>query len=112
MCVMMDEKVMVTREWLYTKILDASQKKYHGKLCGLVLAGGTGAGKTTLCRQIQVSGVNNRYSIQWSPTVMEKSSKDEEFIFLILVPITNIIISYNLEKDIYSLFRNPLYFVQ
>ena len=55
---MMDEKVMVTREWLYTKILDASQKKYHGKLCGLVLVGGTGAGKTTLCRQIQVSGVN------------------------------------------------------
>ena len=48
-----DERLMVTREWLYTKILDASQKKYHGKLCGLVLAGGTGAGKTTLCRQLQ-----------------------------------------------------------
>ena len=98
----MDEKVMVTREWLYTKILDASQKKYHGKLCGLVLAGGTGAGKTTLCRQIQVSGVNNRYITQWSSTVMDMNSEDEEFIFLILVPITNIIISYNLENDIYS----------
>ena len=35
-----DDKTMVTREWLYTKILDASQKKYYGKLCGLVLAGG------------------------------------------------------------------------
>ena len=35
-----NDKTMVTREWLYTKILDASQKKYYGKLCGLVLAGG------------------------------------------------------------------------
>jgi hypothetical protein len=34
------------------QILDASQKKYLGKLCGLVLAGGSGAGKTTLCRYI------------------------------------------------------------
>ena len=43
---------LVNREWLITKILDASQKKYYGKLCGLVLAGGTGAGKTTFCRQV------------------------------------------------------------
>ena len=47
-----DTRGLVTREWLVTKILDASQKKYHGKLCGLVLAGGTGAGKTTFCRQL------------------------------------------------------------
>ena len=37
--------VVVSRDWLHTKILDAAQKKHHGKLCGLVLAGGTGAGK-------------------------------------------------------------------
>ena len=37
--------VLVSRDWLHTKILDAAQKKHHGKLCGLVLAGGTGAGK-------------------------------------------------------------------
>ena len=46
------DRGLVTREWLGTKILDAAQKKYHGKLCGLVLAGGTGAGKTTFCRQL------------------------------------------------------------
>ena len=46
------DRSLVQREWLVTKILDASQKKYYGKLCGLVLAGGTGAGKTTFCRQL------------------------------------------------------------
>ena len=44
--------VVVSRDWLHTKILDAAQKKHHGKLCGLVLAGGTGAGK--------VGAVNSR----------------------------------------------------
>ena len=81
---MMDEKVMVTREWLYTKILDASQKKYHGKLCGLVLAGGTGAGKTTLCRQIQVRCVDNRYrglQLSWTRTVKMKNLSSL-FLFL------------------------------
>ena len=46
------DRSLVNREWLITKILDASQEKYYGKLCGLVLAGGTGAGKTTFCRQV------------------------------------------------------------
>jgi len=44
--------IHISRDWLYTKILDASAKKYHGKLCGIVLAGGSGAGKTTFCRQL------------------------------------------------------------
>ena len=48
-----DGAQLISREWLYTKILDASQKKYYGKLCGLVLAGGSGAGKTTFCQQLQ-----------------------------------------------------------
>ena len=47
--------VVVSRDWLHTKILDAAQKKHHGKLCGLVLAGGTGAGK--------VGAVNSRVII-------------------------------------------------
>ena len=42
------------------QILDASQKKYYGKLCGLVLAGSTGAGKTTVCRQLQQEKSNSR----------------------------------------------------
>jgi len=45
---------------LYTKILDASQKKYHGKLCGIVLAGAGGAGKTTFCRQMSVERHGSR----------------------------------------------------
>ena len=54
--------VVVSRDWLHTKILDAAQKKHHGKLCGLVLAGGTGAGK--------VGAVNSRviiliYNVVW-----------------------------------------------
>ena len=55
------DRSLVQREWLVTKILDASQKKYYGKLCGLVLAGGTGAGKTTFCRQL--TGARSRVSI-------------------------------------------------
>jgi len=57
---MEEDKTLVTREWLYTKILDASQKKYYGKLCGLVLAGGSGAGKTTFCRQMQEEKSSSR----------------------------------------------------
>ena len=45
--------VVVSRDWLHTKILDAAQKKHHGKLCGLVLAGGTGAGKVgAVCSRV------------------------------------------------------------
>ena len=57
---MEEDKTLVTREWLYTKILDASQKKYYGKLCGLVLAGGSGAGKSTFCKQLQEEKASSR----------------------------------------------------
>jgi len=52
--------IYIPRDWLYTKILDACQKKYHGKLCGIVLAGGSGAGKTTFCRQMSVEKHGSR----------------------------------------------------
>ncbi len=50
------------------QILDASQKKYLGKLCGLVLAGGSGAGKTTICRY-------RIYSVNLQSSFGEKSLK-------------------------------------
>jgi hypothetical protein len=45
-----EKKIPLILPVAFFQILDASQKKYLGKLCGLVLAGGSGAGKTTLCR--------------------------------------------------------------
>ena len=66
-----------------SQILDASQKKYYGKLCGLVLAGrwvlltrwkklltflflfyfSTGAGKTTVVRQLQEKSSSRKQSL-------------------------------------------------
>ena len=57
-------KYIVKREWVFQKILHCINTRNTAKTCGLLILGGSGSGKSTICRQLTNNIKNDCLKVQ------------------------------------------------